>query len=135
MTKRSASARTEFIMAKLDNTIEELAHRIFSKEEYFLYKGMKFLIQETNYSSPMDMRELTVLRILCPMPYMNDDERYISVTYENDRLHSEHDRDTRIEACVRLATHFVMDVLPKVDYDLKKELTNYEIDNILSVLD
>lgn len=122
-------------MSKLDNTIEELAHRIFYKYESFLYKGKKFLIQEANYSSPMDMRELTVLRILCPMPYMNDDERYISVTYEPDRLHSEHDRDTRTEACVRLATNFVMDVLPKVDYDLKKELTNYEVEKILEVLE
>ena len=122
-------------MAKLDNAIEELARRIFSKDEYFLYKDMKFIIQEQNFSSPMDMRELTVLRILCPMPYMNDDERYISVTYEPDRLHREHERDTRIEACVRLATHFVMDVLPKVDYDLKKELTNYEVEKILEVLE
>lgn len=96
---------------------------------------MKFIIQEQNFSSPMDMRELTVLRILCPMPYMNDDERYISVTYEPDRLRREHDRDTRIEACVRLATHFVMDVLPKVDYEVKKEVTNYEVEKILEVLD
>ena len=122
-------------MAKLDNTIEELAHMIFYKYESFLYKGKKFLIQETNYSSPMDMREFTVLRILCPMPYMNDDERYISVTYEPDRLHREHERDTRIEACFRLATHFVMDVLPKVDYEVKKEVSNYEVEKILEVLE
>lgn len=122
-------------MAKLDNVIEELAHRIFFKEENFLYKGMKFIIQEQNFSSPMDMRELKVLRILCPMPYMNDDERYISVTYEPDRLLREHERDTRIEACVRLATQFVMDVLPKVDYGMKKEVSNYEVEKILEVLD
>lgn len=123
------------IMAKLDNAIEKLAHRIFFKEESFLYKGMKFVIEEQNYSRPMDMRELKVLRILCPMPYMNDNERYISVTYEPDRLRREHDRDTRIEACVRLATHFVMDVLPKVDFEMKKAVSNYEVDCILSVLD
>ena len=126
-------------MSKLDNTIEELAHRIFFKEESFLYKGKKFLIQENKFSNPMDMRELTVLRIrpsnMYYTAFMHEDELSTRVTYENDRLHSEHEKDARIEACVRLATHFVMDVLPKVDYDLKKELTNYEIDNILSVLD
>ena len=120
-------------MTKLDNMIEKLAHRIFSKEDYFLYKGMQFNIEELSFSSPIDMRELTVLRILCPMPDYST--RYINVTYEPDRFHREHDRDTRIEACVRLATRFVMDVLPKVDFELKKEVTNYEIDKILEVLD
>ena len=126
-------------MAKLDNTIEELAHRIFYKYESFLYKGKKFLIQETNYSSPMDMRELTVLRIrpsnMYYTAFMHEDELSTRVIYENDRLHSEHDRDTRIEACVRLATNFVMDVLPKVDYEMKKEVSNYEVDKILEVLE
>lgn len=124
-------------MAKLDNTIEELAHRIFFRDEYFLYKGMKFIIQEQNFSSPMDMRELTVLRIRPRSMYdvTFNDEMCISVTYEPDRLRREHDRDTRIEACVRLATHFVMDVLPKVDFEMKKEVNNYEVEKILEVLE
>lgn len=133
-------------MAKLDNLIEKLAHRIFSNEKGFLYisyKGIRFVIQEQNYSSPTDMRELTVLRMypdnvlqIRPRSMYDskfDDELSISVSYEPDRLRR--GSDTRIEACVRLATHFVMDVLPKVDFEMKKEVNNYEVEKILEVLD
>lgn len=115
--------------------IRDLSRKIFSRKEYFLYKGIKFIIQENKFSNPMDMRELVVLRILCPVPYMKDAERYINVTYEPDWRSRANEIDMRTEACERLATHFVMDVLPKVDFEMKKEITNYEVEKILEVLE
>lgn len=112
-----------------------MAARIYGNDGYFLYKGFKFLIMDETYSSPMDLREMEILRIVCPMPYMTDNQRYISVAYEKSMRSREEEVDRRTRACVRLATDFVMGVLPKVDYDIKKEITEWEIDRILEVLD
>ena len=136
VTERSASARTEFIMAKLDNTIEELAHRIFSKEEYFLYKGMKFGIQEMDYANPMDFTSFTRISVILPKYFQWDTPFSCGVSY--DSTYTKGSRTTylnRCKACVELATHFVMDVLPKVDFELKKEVNNYEVEKILEVLE
>jgi len=43
--------------------------------------------------------------------------------------------DMRKKACYRLAEEFVYKVLPKVDYWIRKEINNKEIEDILEVLD
>lgn len=43
--------------------------------------------------------------------------------------------DMRKKACYRLAEEFVYKVLPKIDYEIEKELHNRKIDEILEVLD
>jgi hypothetical protein len=41
----------------------------------------------------------------------------------------------RSKACIELARQFVTEVLPKVDFELKKDVYNNEIDEILEVLE
>lgn len=43
--------------------------------------------------------------------------------------------DMRKKACYRLAKEFVYKVLPKVDFWIKKEVNNKEVEKILDVLD
>lgn len=43
--------------------------------------------------------------------------------------------DMRKKACYRLAEEFVCKVLPKIDYEIEKELHNRKINEILDVLD
>lgn len=43
--------------------------------------------------------------------------------------------DLRRRACRQLAHELVTEVLPEVDYQVKKEVHNYEIDKILEILE
>lgn len=55
--------------------------------------------------------------------------------YENRPGMEKTERFLRIEACARLAKEFVTVALPKIDYELEKELHNRKIDEILEVLE
>ena len=117
--------------------IEDVSNRIFlDGNTVVTYKGIKFEFRQIVYCSPFDLSSTT--EIVLDIPYYLQDtlgER-ICVSYDNT-----YDRDSkttymnRINACVKLAEEFVNNVLPKVDFELKKDVYNNEIDEILEVLE
>ena len=121
----------------MDWLIEDVSNRLFLNGNTVLtYKGIKFEFRQIVYCSPFDLSSTT--EIVLDLPYYLEDKigKRISVSYDNTC-----DKDSkttymnRIKACVKLSEMFVTDVLAKVDFWIKKEVNNMEIEKILEVLD
>lgn len=55
--------------------------------------------------------------------------------YENSPGMEKMEHFIRNEVCAKLAKEFVTVVLPKIDYEIEKEIHNQKIEEILEVLD
>lgn len=117
----------------------KLTEHLYSGSKEFFYKGHRFEIEEYIYSNPMDLSSSTRISIKVPVYlssyYTKTFQDIYSTMYENYPGMEKRERFLRIEACAKLAEEFVTVALPKIDYEIEKELHNRKINEILDVLD
>jgi len=127
-------------MNYIEDMILDLASRLYTDgNTKVIYKGMEFGFQEIEYANPMDMSCMTMINLNIPFYLRDTINDHLEVSYESQsnpwpRNGKKVSMD-RKAACMQLARQFVTEVLPKVDYNLKKEAYNQEIDEILEVLE
>ena len=123
----------------IEELVEKLTEHLYSGSKEFYYKGHRFEIEEYLYSNPIEFNSYTRISIKVPVylssHYARAFQDVYSATYEEhkEELYTSHVR--RVEACARLANEFVTVALPKIDYEIEKELHNRKIDEILNVLE
>lgn len=100
------------------------------------FEEYKFYFQEMEYANPLDFSSMTMISLVLP-PYISRDIDFTcGVTYES--TYGNNSKTTymnRIKACRQLAEQFVYKVLPKIDFKIRKEVNNKEVEDILNVLD
>lgn len=105
----------------------------------FFYKGYRFEIEEYIYSNPIEFNSYTRISIKVPVylssHYTRTFQDVYSTMYENCPGLQKKEYFLRIESCAKLAREFITTALPKIDYEIEKELHNRKIDEILDVLD
>ena len=123
----------------VEDLIERLTEHLYSGSKEFYYKGHRFEIEENIYSNPVEFNKYTRISIKVPVYlssyYTRTFQDIYSTMYENRPGMAKTERFLRIEACARLANEFVTVALPKIDYEIEKELHNRKINEILEVLD
>ena len=118
----------------IEEMIMRLMEQLYSGVSSVSYKGIYFPVREIEYASPIDFR--TSVHISIDIPgYFGLETNYVSVAYEKTKDWAMTDAKARENACFRLATHFVKEVLPKIDFKLNTIMHNEEIENILEVLE
>ena len=118
----------------IEEMIMRLMEQLYSGVSSVCYKGIYFPVREIEYASPIDFR--TSVHISIDIPgYFGLEANYVSVSYEKTKDWAMTDAKARENACFRLATHFVKEVLPKIDFKLNTIMHNEEIENILEVLE
>lgn len=124
---------TDELEVKLNYAQLHDVYGISKKESYILYNDVKFKVSEFHTYDIMNGHDVNRMMIEVPT---NVDYTwpYVQVGWETGYNHTSA-IDNRRRACYKLAETFVKEVLPKVDFKIKKELYNNEIDRILSVLD
>ena len=118
----------------IEEMIMRLMEQLYSGTSSVCYKGIYFPVRELEYASPIDFTSSKNICIDIP-GYFGLETNYVSVTYEISKSWAMTDAKARENACFRLATHFVKEVLPKIDFKLNTNMHNEEIDKILEVLD
>lgn len=122
----------------IDDMICGLADRLIKDgNSVVTYKGIEFRFQEIDYASPFDFSSTTMINVIIPY-YIIKGHTDLTCGVSYDSTYPKDSRTShlnRIKACMQLARQFVTEVLPKVDYNLKKEVYNQEIDEILEVLE
>lgn len=123
----------------IEETVQTLTEHLYSGSKEFLYRGHRFEIEEYIYSNPVEFNNYTRISIKVPVYlssyYARTFQDIYSTMYENRPGLEKTERFLRIEACARLAKEFVTVALPKIDYEIEKELHNREITTILDALD
>lgn len=118
----------------IEEIIMRLTEQLYSRASSICYRGIYFPVREIEYASPMDFK--TSVHICIDIPgCFGLETNYVSVAYEKIKSWAMTDAKARENACFRLATSFVNEVLPKLDYEIEKELHNRKIEEILDVLD
>lgn len=118
----------------IEEMIMRLVEQLYSGVSSISYKGIYFPVREIEYASPIDMTSSKHISIDIPK-YFGLKENFVSVAYEMTNSWAMTDAKARENACFRLATHFVKEILPKIDFKLNTIIHNEEIENILEVLD
>ena len=122
----------------IDDMICSLADKLMNDgNSVVTYKGLEFRFQEVVYANPFDFSSTTMINIILPY-YIVKGHTDLSCGVSYDSTYPKDSRTSylnRTKACMQLARQFVTEVLPKVDYSLKKEVYNHEIDEILEVLE
>ena len=108
--------------------------QLYSGTSSVSYKGIYFPVREIEYASPIDFRSSVQISIDIPS-YFGFEINFVSVAYEKTKSWAMTDAKARENACFRLATHFVKEVLPKIDFKLNTIIHNEEVEKILDVLD
>lgn len=111
----------------IEEMIMRLMEQLYSGASSISYNGIYFTVRELEYASPIDFRTSKCICIDIPKSF-GLETNYVSVAYEMTK-------SSRENACFRLATHFVKEILPKIDFKLNTIIHNEEIDKILEVLD
>lgn len=119
----------------IEELVEKLTEHLYSGSKEFFYKGHRFEIEEYIYSNPIEFNKYTRISIKVPVYLSRTFQDIYSTMYENRPGLEKTERFLRIEACAKLANEFVTAALPKIDYELEKELHNQKINQILEVLD
>ena len=118
----------------IEEMIMRLMEQLYSGVNSVSYKGIYFPVRELEYESPMDFRSMKHICIDIPK-YFGLETNGVSVTYEMTKSWAMTDAKARENACFRLATHFVKEILPKIDFKLNTIMHNEEVERILDVLD
>jgi hypothetical protein len=118
----------------IEEMIMRLMKQLYSGVNSVSYKGIYFPVRELEYVSPMDFRSMKHICIDIPK-YLGLETNGVSVTYEMTKSWAMTDAKARENACFRLATHFVKEILPKIDFKLNTIMHNEEVEKILDVLD
>jgi hypothetical protein len=125
-------------MNYIDDMICDLADRLMKDGNSLVtYKGFEFRFQEVEYASPFDFSCTTMINVILPY-YIIKGQTDLTCGVTYDSTYPKDSRTTymnRSKACIELARQFVTEVLPKVDFELKKDVYNNEIDEILEVLE
>ena len=118
----------------IEEMILRLMEQLYSGTSSISYKGIYFQVRELEYASPIDFR--TSVHICIDIPsYFGLETNGVSVTYEMTKSWAMTDAKARENACFRLATHFVKEILPKIDFKLNTIIHNEEVEKILDALD
>lgn len=117
----------------VESTIQRLAEMLVIGTPDIRYKNIVFPVQEIEYPNPVHF--ITIRRISIEIPrYLGIKPDYLTTSFEVSYFKST-DEMTRIKSCLKIAENFVKEILPKVDYEIEKELHNRKINEILDVLD
>ena len=122
---------------KIDYVIKTIADRLIDNGNMIMhYDNHEFYFQEVDYANPMDFSSFTRISVILPRYIEWDTPFSCGVSYDSTYgKNSKTTYLTRIKACMELAKEFVYKVLPKVDYWIKKEVNNREVEDILEVLE
>jgi hypothetical protein len=125
-------------MNYIEDMIRDVADKIYRDGNTSVtYKGIKIGFHEIEYANPMDMSCTTMINVIIPY-YVIKGQTDLTCGVSYDSTYPKDSKTTymnRINACMVLARQFVTEVLPKVDFELKKDVYNNEIDEILEVLE
>lgn len=123
----------------IEEIVQKLTEHLYSGSKEFFYMGYRFEIEEDPFISPMDLSISTSISIKVPTyicsHYTRTFQNIYSVRYNKCPGMEKKEHFLRIDACARLAREFVTVALPKIDYEIEKELHNRKIDEILEVLE
>lgn len=123
----------------IEEIVQKLTEYLYSGSKEFFYKGHRFEIEEYIYSNPVEFNNYTRISIKVPVylssHYARTFQDIYSTMYENYPGMEKKEHFLRIEACAKLAREFVTVALPKIDYELEKEVHNLKIEKILDILD
>lgn len=106
---------------------------LFKKCKYFDYKSIRFWVNEIEWSDPVDFNTMHKIMISIPQNLMLNFD-IVHVCYVV-KFWGRTDTMERKDACRRLANIFVHDVLPLIDFEIRKLEHNEEIERALDVLD
>lgn len=128
-------------MAKKSGRVEEIvlaiASRLIDNGNMIMhYNNHEFYFQEVEYANPKDFSSFTRISVILPRYIEWDSPFSCGVSY--DSTYGKNSKTTylnRCKACMELSEKFVYTVLPKVDFWIKKEVNNIEIEKVLEVLD
>ena len=109
----------------IEEMIKRLMEQLYFGTSSISYNGIYFTVRDLEYASPIDFKSSKYICIDIPK----------SLGLETDYVSSAFGRGYRKRACFRLATYFVKEILPKIDFKLNTIMHNEEIDKILEVLD
>lgn len=118
----------------IEEMIMRLMEQLYSGVSSVSYKGIYFPVRELEYASPMEYKTMKHICIDIPK-YLDVGANGVSATYEMTKSWAMTDAKARENACFRLATHFVKEILPKIDFKLNTIIHNEEVEEILDVLD
>lgn len=118
----------------IEEQIIKLTQYILRNERFFKYKDIVLSIEETDFSNPIDYTSYARISIAPPIYMRSDFNDVYSVVYEK-RGRGQYTGVLRINAAQKLARAVVTELLPKLDFKLKQELYNYEVEKTLEVLD
>lgn len=122
---------------RVDYIIKALADRLTQNGNFKLEYGIySFYFQEMEYASPLDFSSMTMINVITPQYISGDMDFRCGVTYES--TYGKNSKTTylnRCKACMELSREFVYNVLPKVDWWIRKEVNNKEVEDILEVLE
>lgn len=127
-------------MSYIEDMILDVASRLYTDgNSKVTYKGIEFGFQEIEYANPMDMSCMTMISLNIPFYLRDTINEHLGVSYESQsnswpRYGKKVSMDRQV-ACMQLARQFVIKCLPKVDFKLKKDVYNNEIEEILEVLE
>lgn len=127
-------------MNYIEDMILDVAARLYKDgNSKVTYKGMEFGFQEVEYANPMDMSCMTMISLNIPFYLRDTINDHLGVSYESQSISwprngKKVSMDRKV-ACMQLAREFVTKFLPKVDFSLKKDVYNNEIEEILEVLE
>ena len=127
-------------MSYIEDMILDVASRLYTDgNSKVTYKGIEFGFQEIEYANPMDMSCMTMISLNIPFYLRDTINEHLGVSYESQsnswpRYGKKVSMDRKV-ACMQLARQFVTKFLPKVDFKLKKDVYNNEIEEILEVLE
>lgn len=117
----------------IEEQIIKLTRCILHYDRFFRYNDIVLSIEETEFKSPMSFTTYTRISIAPPIYMRHDLNNIYSVMYEKRGL--EQYKESRINAAQKLAHEVVTKLLPKLDFKLKQEVYNYELEKALEVLD
>lgn len=118
----------------IEEQIIKLTQYILRNERFFKYKDIVLSIQETDFSNPIDYAPYARISIAPPIYMRSDFNDVYSVVYEK-RGSGQYTEALKINAAQKLAREVVTKLLPKMDFKIKQELYNYEVEKTLEVLD
>lgn len=122
---------------RVDYLVETIADRLVHNGNCIMhYGGYQFYFQEMEYANPMDFSSTTMINIIGPDNIDRDISFTYGVSYES--TYGKNSKTTyynRCKACMELSKKFVYKVLPKVDFWIRKEINNKEVEDILEVLE
>lgn len=119
----------------IEHTIRNVESQLWylQPEHHFMLLGKyDYTLHEEKYSGMFDLIERRSIALFPsrPIPGLDDRESACCCVYETAAGHQ-----GRANAIKALSRHFVMHILPRMEYKYKALLHAQEVDQILSVLD